>query len=92
MYYGELRLTGLDRDRLAEALLECQIQLVKMGLISNVEVVVEKKNKQGDFLPVKSIRQFQLILKANTGFHGSTADNAGEFDGWNAAVNALNGD
>lgn len=28
-------------------------------------------------------------LKANTEFHGPTADDAGQFDGWNAAVNAL---
>lgn len=63
MMYGELRLTGLDEDKLAEALLECQIQLLKMGLIANVEVIVEKENKQGDFLPVKSIRRFQLKLK-----------------------------
>lgn len=60
MIYGELRLTGLDEDELAEALLECQIQLLKMGLIGNVEVIVEKENKQGDFIPVKSIRRFQL--------------------------------
>lgn len=61
MYYGELRFTGLDEEQLSEALLECQIQLLKMGLIQNVEVVVEKENKQGDFIPVKSIRRFRLI-------------------------------
>lgn len=61
MYYGELRFTGLNKEQLSEALLECQIQLLKMGLIKNVEVIVEKENKQGDFLPVKSIKQFQLI-------------------------------
>lgn len=61
MMYGELRFTGLDEEQLSEALLECQIQLLKMGLIQNVEVVVEKENKQGDFIPVKSIRRFRLI-------------------------------
>lgn len=60
MYYGELRFTGLDKEQLSEALLECQIQLLKMGLIKNVEVIVEKQNKQGDFLPVKS-KGFRLL-------------------------------
>lgn len=61
MMYGELRLTGLDENKLAEALLACQTQLSSMGLIDNVEVVVEKQNDQGDFLLVKSIERFRLI-------------------------------
>jgi hypothetical protein len=61
MIYGELRLTGLDENKLAEALLACQAQLLKMGLSNNVQVVVEKENDRGDFLPVEFIRRFQLI-------------------------------
>ena len=51
-HYAELRFTGLKAKQLQEALLRCQIELLNMGILNNVEVVIEKEDKNGDFQPI----------------------------------------
>ncbi len=51
-HYAELRFSGLKAKQLQEALLRCQIELLSMGIIKNVEVVIEKEDNNGDFWPI----------------------------------------
>jgi len=50
-YYGELRFVGLSKERLQEALMRCQIELLNHGLLEHTEVSVEKTDKHGEFVP-----------------------------------------
>tara|TARA_R100000808_G_C2143785_1_gene151558 strand:- start:1523 stop:1744 length:222 start_codon:yes stop_codon:yes gene_type:complete len=66
-YYGELRFVGLSKERLQEALLRCQIELLNHGLLEHTEVSVDKTDKHGEFVPAN---QKPFVLQAASSKEG----------------------